>query len=70
MGGRRPLKAGAPRLLGYHGGAAGRAYRRARRPRGSSRWRLTQRRGTIPGTVAEPSLTAVPQPCRIPDVSR
>ncbi len=29
MGGRRPLKAGAPRLLGRHGGAQGRAYRRS-----------------------------------------
>lgn len=28
MGGRRPLKAGAPRLLGNHGGAIGKAYRR------------------------------------------
>jgi hypothetical protein len=29
MGGRRRLRAGAPRLLGRHDGARGRAYRRA-----------------------------------------
>jgi hypothetical protein len=29
MGGRRPLKAGAVRLLGKHDGASGRAFRRA-----------------------------------------
>ena len=29
MAGRRPLKGGAPRLLGHHGGADGKAYRRA-----------------------------------------
>lgn len=29
MAGRRPLKAGAHRLLGNHGGARGRAFRRA-----------------------------------------
>ncbi len=29
MAGRRRLKCGAPRLLGYHGGAPGRAYGRA-----------------------------------------
>lgn len=29
MGGRRRLKAGAPRLLGRHDGTAGRAFRRA-----------------------------------------
>ncbi|SRR6266436_2141041 len=29
MGGRAPLKAGAPRLMSTHGGQSGRAYRRA-----------------------------------------
>ena len=29
MPGKRPLKSQAPRLLGYHGGAEGKAYRRA-----------------------------------------
>lgn len=29
MPSRRPLKGGAPRLLGHHGGADGKAYRRA-----------------------------------------
>jgi hypothetical protein len=29
MGGRRPLKGGAPRVLGAHDGIEGRAYRRA-----------------------------------------
>jgi hypothetical protein len=29
MGGRRPLKGGAPRVLGKHAGLEGRAYRRA-----------------------------------------